>query len=188
MPLADVDILKYIASEDPREHIGINPFKIENLKGDGYDVTLGEEALSWKEYGYHIKPGADIDAMMVRSQAAPGEFLVLRPGDCVLAATREYIKLPSGFCAFLHGRSSIARLFIAVHVTAGEIDPGFEGYITIELVNHSKNTVYIPVGITIGKLVFLEMCCHPERLYLGRYQGAMGVQASRLWLPEGMQK
>ena len=95
------------------------------------------------------------------------ERVVLLPGQIVLAHTFEYIKLPPTVAAELEGRSSYARLGLEVHMSAGMIDPGFEGVITLELVNNGPNPIHLFPGVRIGQLRFSRVN-KPARPYSSR--------------------
>ena len=96
------------------------------------------------------------------------ESVVLLPGQIVLAHTFEYVKLPSTVAAELEGRSSYARLGLEVHLSAGMIDPGFEGVITLELVNNGPNPIDLFPGVRIGQLRFNRVNT-PARPYSSRH-------------------
>ena len=108
--------------------------------------------------------------------------LLFCPGEFALAHTAEYIKIPSDLVARVEGRSSLGRLAIVVHATAG-FDPGFEGTITLELSNLGRAAVKLYPGMRIGQLVFHTMTSPAERPYgSGRgskYQGQRGAVPSR---------
>lgn len=104
------------------------------------------------------------------------ESVVLWPGDCVLARTSEELTLPNNIIARVEGKSTWGRHFLLVHATAGFVDPGFSGSITLELVNLSKKTIHIPIGAAICQVSFdwLEISAdrpygHPE--LNSHYQG-----------------
>ena len=96
------------------------------------------------------------------------ERVVLLPGQIVLAHTFEYVKLPTTVAAELEGRSSYARLGLEVHMSAGMIDPGFEGVITLELVNNGPNPIVLFPGVRIGQLRFSRVNT-PARPYSSRH-------------------
>lgn len=110
---------------------------------------------------------------------------VLEPGDFVLASTMETVRIPTDLVAQVNGKSSWARKGLIVHTTAGFIDPGFRGQITLELKNLGERAIKIPVGAPICQLVFFQMTSPALRPYgskgLGsRYQDQKGVTGSRL--------
>jgi dCTP deaminase len=119
-----------------------------------------------------------------RIEVADGEAFVLHPGDFVLGSTIERVKIPADLVARVEGRSSLGRLAIVVHATAGFIDPGFEGQITLELSNLGRTAVKLYPGMRISQIVLHEMKSPAERPYgSGRgskYQGQSGPVASRI--------
>lgn len=113
-----------------------------------------------------------------------GEAFVLHPGDFVLGATLERIRVPSDLVARVEGRSSLGRLAVVVHATAGFIDPGFEGQVTLELSNLGRCAVKLYPGMRISQVVFHQMTSPAERPYGpargSKYQGQTGPVPSRI--------
>lgn len=104
---------------------------------------------------------------------------VLQPGEFILGSTIEYVTIPQHIVARVEGRSSVGRLGVMVHVTAGYIDPGFTGNITLELFNCSDKPFQLNFGDCLCQIVFETLsspCKHP---YDGKYQGDTGVVCSR---------
>jgi dCTP deaminase len=103
----------------------------------------------------------------------------------VLGCTMEYIRLPSTLAARIEGKSSVGRMGLAIHVTAGFVDPGFYGQLTLELVNHSGRPVFLKPGMRIAQMSFHTLSQLPRRVYgdpaLGsHYQGQVGPTPSYL--------
>ncbi len=114
--------------------------------------------------------------------AASSLFTIL-PGECMLGCTAEWVEVPRDMVARVEGKSSWGRRFILVHSTAGFIDPGFKGQITLELVNLSKEPQVLPVGQPICQISFATLDQEAQRPYghpgLGsHYQGQTGATAS----------
>lgn len=114
----------------------------------------------------------------------PGAYSIL-PGECVLGTTAERIELPPGIVGRVEGKSSWGRRFLMIHSTAGFIDPGFQGTITLELVNLSKVSQILPVGSPIAQISFQRMDTPAERPYghpdlNSHYQGQTGVTPSAI--------
>lgn len=146
------------------------------------DLRLGDEFLTFRSDGSVLdvsRAGLDDVAFEVR-----GDSFVLRPGAFVLATTIETVTLGSSLLARVEGRSSLGRLGLAVHITAGFIDPGFSGKITLELYNHNPNSIRLCKGMRICQIVFgrLESSC--LRPYAGKYQNQSRVEPSRLYADE----
>lgn len=114
----------------------------------------------------------------------PQEEFVLHPGDFVLGTTKERVGIPDDLIAHVEGRSSLGRLAIVVHATAGLADPGFEGKITLELSNLGTAPVALEPDMRIAQLTFTELTSPAERPYGkergSKYQGQTGPEASRI--------
>lgn len=126
----------------------------------GQDIRLGEE-VSYKRYVIQ-----------------DGEEIALEPGEFLLATTKEYIRMPKNCSAFVQGRSSIGRIGLTIQ-NAGYIDPGFEGEITLELMNDGNNLIYLTPGYPVGQMVFFDVC-ECETPYHGKYSGQRGATGSRM--------
>jgi len=113
-----------------------------------------------------------------------GSGFILQPGEFALGSTLERIAVPADLVARVEGRSSIGRIAVVVHATAGFIDPGFEGEITLELANLGRCAVKLYPGMRISQVVFHTMTSPAERPYGpargSKYQGQSGPVASRL--------
>ena len=114
----------------------------------------------------------------------PDEVFRLHPGDFVLATTKERVEIPVDLIAHVEGRSSLGRLAIVVHATAGIVDPGYHGQITLELSNLGTAPVALKPDMRISQLTFTKLLSPAERPYGSergsKYQGQSGPQASRL--------
>jgi dCTP deaminase len=114
------------------------------------------------------------------------QAFILHPGEFVLGSTLERIKLPDDLVARLEGKSSLGRLGLLIHSTAGFIDPGWDGHVTLELSNVANLPITIYYGMKIGQLSFVQMTEPAETPYgadkLGsKYQGQRGPTPSRYW-------
>ena len=109
---------------------------------------------------------------------------ILHPGDFVLGTTKERVEIPDDLIAHVEGRSSLGRLAIVVHATAGIVDPGYQGQITLELSNLGKAPVALTPDMRISQLTFTELKNRAEVPYGeergSKYQGQTGPQASRI--------
>lgn len=141
--------------------LGLHPFNPEQLSGASYDVRLGRNLLQLVP-----NAGAALDTAQPAQYEAltiPNEGLTLQPGELYLGVTHEWIKLPNNWIAKLEGVSSAGRIGIEVHCTAGFIDPGFFGHITLEIQVVKMTRVY-PYSIC-GQLVFTPVVGSVERVY-----------------------
>jgi dCTP deaminase len=111
---------------------------------------------------------------------------ILHPGEFVLGSTLERIRLPDDLVARLEGKSSLGRLGLLIHSTAGFIDPGWDGHVTLELSNVANLPITIYVGMKIGQLSFVQLT-EPASAPYGsegfgsKYQGQRGPTPSRYW-------
>jgi dCTP deaminase len=168
----------------------ITPFDSSRVQPASYDVTLGDTILVPKmARGVSYLPEArrlDLRTtkpadLVVRKEL--GKEYLLHPGDCALVSTAEIINCPSDMICSVDGKSTIGRCFVAVHVTAGFVDSGFVGAVTLELVNHGVWDFVLFPGMAIGQLRFTWLGVEVERPYgspgLGsHYQGTVGVRAA----------
>ncbi len=117
-------------------------------------------------------------------EIADGDAFVLQPGEFALGSTVERVKVPSDLVARVEGRSSIGRLAVVVHATAGFVDPGFEGRITLELGNLGRCAVKLYPGMRVSQIVFHQLLSPSERPYgpdrSSKYQGQSGPVTSRI--------
>jgi dCTP deaminase len=187
--LSDFEIRKAI--ED--DWIGIEPFDETRLQPVSVDLTLDDAYRRFRDdvhtietADHLIEPGTDYYGRVpswyshTTGHTIAPDGLRLRPGDFILACTRETIRLTPAFAARVEGKSSLGRLGVAVHITAGFIDPGFEGQITLEIANLSPASVMLHTAMPIAQIVF-EPVTPPERDYsqTGHYLGQTGPTPSR---------
>ncbi len=189
MILSDRSIRESILSG----HIGVDPapdMKTQ-LQPASLDLRLGTGFARFNSIAHlpnfesaatgAIVPGeTDIEAIMDRWETKEGESYRLEPRDFVLATTIECVRIPNNLVARVEGRSSYGRLGLIVHSTAGFIDPGFEGNITLEMTNIGDHPIMLKVGVRICQLAFEKLDMDAESPYQGKYQGQRGVTASRL--------
>ena len=150
----------------------------QQLGAASFDIRLG---TSFEVYlPAYVRQGSSADASpdAYTARSVDLDFLqhiVLLPGEMVLAHSFEYVRLPAEVAAELDGRSSYARLGLEIHLTAGMIDPGFEGTITFEMVNNGPNPISLFPGLRIGQLRFLSVQ-RPMRPYSARGSAKYGRQ------------
>lgn len=157
----------------------IEPFRADQLQPSSYDVRLGTTFRVVNRYETTV---VDLDLpetfrnLTVREYAR--DALIIHPGEAVIAQTQERVQIPNGIVARIEGKSSIARLFLIVHM-AGFIDPGYHGVVTLEMVNFLPVPIRVRPGNLIAQLSFTRMTSRAERPYAGRYQGDAEATASR---------
>jgi dCTP deaminase len=184
MVLSDRTIRRLI--EEGR--IGIDPFDEELVQPSSVDVRVDRLFRVFRNSRYPFidvkKPMEDLTELVeVGDSEQP---FILHPGEFVLGSTLERITLPDDLVARLEGKSSLGRLGLLIHSTAGFIDPGWDGHVTLELSNVANLPITIYVGMKIGQLSFVQLSEPAERPYgataLGsKYQGQAGPTPSRYW-------
>jgi dCTP deaminase len=134
----------------------------------------------------HIDPSQEQDELTAMVEPAGDEPFILHPGEFVLGSTWEVVTLPDDLAGRLEGKSSLGRLGLLTHSTAGFIDPGFTGHITLELSNVATLPIKLWPGMKIGQLCLFRLTSpaeHPygSAIYGSRYQGQRGPTPSRSW-------
>jgi dCTP deaminase len=131
-----------------------------------------------------IDPREDQADLTHMVEVKSDEAFILHPGEFVLGSTFEFVTLPDNIAARLEGKSSLGRLGLLTHSTAGFVDPGFKGHVTLELANVSNLPIKLWPGMKVGQLCFFQLSSPAETpygsaKYLTRYQGQRGPTASR---------
>ncbi len=151
------------------------------------DLRLGSQFLEFQRTNIpciHPDSEQEVDEYVSETIVEEGDEFVLHPGDFVLGTTKERVEIPPDLIAHVEGRSSLGRLAIVVHATAGLCDPGYKGQITLELSNLGTAPVALTPGMRISQLTFTELSSPSERPYGeergSKYQGQDGPQASRV--------
>ena len=160
-----------------KNHIGheiiIEPFDEARLNPNSYNLSLHNELLTYTNDILDMRTKNDTQKILI-----PPEGLVLEPGKLYLGRTSEYTKT-EGYIPMLEGRSSIGRLGICIHVTAGFGDVGFAGYWTLEL--FCVQPVRIYAGVQIAQIYYHTITQPYERYTKGKYQNNKGIQGSMLY-------
>lgn len=174
-----------IRSELFSGRIGLDPFDESMIQPASVDVRLDRFFRLFDNHKYaHIDPSVDQPDLTRLVEVAPDEPFVLHPGEFVLGATYERVSLPADVAARLEGKSSLGRLGLLTHSTAGFIDPGFSGHVTLELSNMATLPILLWPGSKVGQLCFFRLTSETENpygsgAYGNRYQGQRGPTASR---------
>lgn len=183
--LSDKTLKEYIE----KGKITIDPLEDEKqIQPSSIDMRLGNEFKVFKVVRKpYIDPKDpdDIASYMESTVVKDGEAFIIHPNEFALATTNEYVKVPDDLVARVEGRSSMGRLGITMHVTAGFIDPGFEGKITLEISNIGSMPVALYPGQRVCQIVFETMTTpselpygHPERN--SKYMGQVKPESSRI--------
>lgn len=152
----------------------ITPFDESLVQPCSLDIRLGSRACYYTDVSDYIDVHDPKTYTSVKCNFAQ---LIINPQEFVLASTLETLKLPHNIVATLTGRSSIGRLGIMIHVTAGLVDCAFHGRLTLELYNLNDRPIILYPGDVIGQLTF-DKVDDPALSYNGRYQGDMDVNSS----------
>jgi dCTP deaminase len=182
--LSDRDINAEINSG----RVKVEPFDAAMVQPSSVDVRLDRFFRVFENHKYSvIDPSIEQSELTREIAVEPDEDFILHPGEFVLASTYEVITLPDDIAGRLEGKSSLGRLGLLTHSTAGFIDPGFSGHITLELSNVANLPVKLFPGMKIGQLCLIKLSSpaeHPygSALYGSRYQGQRGPTASKSWL------
>jgi len=183
MLLSDRDIRAGLAEG----RIGLDPLDLTMVQPSSVDVRLDRWFRLFDNHKYaHIDPAEEQAELTRLVEVAPDEPFILHPGEFVLGSTYELVSLPDDLAARLEGKSSLGRLGLMTHSTAGFIDPGFSGHVTLELANVATLPVKLWPGMKIGQLCFFRTSSPVESpygtgAYGNRYQGQRGPTASRSW-------
>jgi dCTP deaminase len=167
--------------------IGIDPYDETLIQPSSVDVRVDRFFRVFHNARYPFidvkEPQDDLTELV---EIADDQPFILHPGEFVLGSTLERIQLPDDLVARLEGKSSLGRLGLLIHSTAGFVDPGWDGHVTLELSNVANLPITIYYGMKIGQLSFVQLSEPADRPYgsdeLGsKYQGQQGPTPSRYW-------
>src|SRR5881397_694894 len=184
MLLSDRDI----RAEVEAGRVVIDPWDADLVQPSSVDVRLDRYFRVFSNSQYtHIDPAQQQDDLTTQVEPEGDEPFVLHPGEFVLGSTLEVITLPDDLASRLEGKSSLGRLGLVTHSTAGFIDPGFSGHVTLELSNLATLPIKLWPGMKIGQLCLFRLSSPAEfpygsERYGSRYQGQRGPTASRSFL------
>ncbi|MER7702334.1 dCTP deaminase [Kitasatospora sp. NPDC097605] len=184
MLLSDKDI----RTEIDNGRVVIDPFDPAMVQPSSIDVRLDRFFRVFENHRYpHIDPSEEQPDLTRLVEPEGDEAFILHPGEFVLASTYEVITLPDDVASRLEGKSSLGRLGLLTHSTAGFIDPGFSGHVTLELSNVATLPIKLYPGMKIGQLCLFRLSSpseHPygSERYGSRYQGQRGPTPSRSYL------
>ena len=159
----------------------------DDVQPSSVDLHLGDHFQVFRNSRYpYIDPSREQAGLMEMVKASREEPFVLHPGEFVLGTTTERIVLPDDIVARLEGKSSLGRLGLLIHSTAGYVDPGWDGKLTLELSNVANLPIVLMPGMAIGQMSFFEMTTPVDRPYgtpgLGsKYQGQSDVTPSQAY-------
>jgi dCTP deaminase len=178
--LSDRDIQAAVNAGD----LVIEPFAEDALQPASVDIRLGAEFRVFRNHREsYIDVREPVANLTELETVEPDQAFVLHPGEFVLGTTLERVRLPDDLVARVEGKSSLGRLGLLVHATAGYVDPGWDGHLTMELSNVANLPIRLYSGMKIGQLSFLRLTSPAERPYgspglRSKYQGQVGPTAS----------
>ena len=181
MLLSDRDILAEIQAQ----RIRVEPYDEAMIQPSSIDIRLDRFFRVFENHKYpHIDPAADQSDLTREVEPDGDDPFILHPGEFVLGSTYEVCSLPDDIAARVEGKSSLGRLGLLTHATAGFVDPGFSGHVTLELANVATLPIKLYPGMKIGQLCFFRLTSpaeHPygSAKYGSRYQGQRGPTPSR---------
>jgi dCTP deaminase len=181
--LSDRDIRSALEAGD----VAIRPYDPKDLQPSSVDLHLDRSFRVFRNNRYPFidvrSPQPDLTELL---HVADDEPFILHPGEFVLGSTLERVGLPDDMVARLEGKSSLGRLGLLIHSTAGYVDPGWDGYLTLELSNVANLPITIYAGMKIGQISFFRLSTAADRPYgskdtRSKYQGQRGPTASRFF-------
>ncbi len=173
-----------IRTELEAGRVKVDPYHPSDLQPSSIDLHLDRQFRVFRNNRYAFidprSPQPDLTELLAVEDDEP---FILHPGEFVLGRTVEWVELPDDIVARLEGRSSLGRLGLLIHSTAGYVDPGWKGTLTLELSNVANLPIALYAGMRIGQISFFRMSSPVERPYgskeLGsKYQGQLEPTAS----------
>jgi dCTP deaminase len=157
----------------------VTPYDSSLVQPASIDLRLASHLRIYSETDTRpIDPDRPDDLDLRSIYMAHGGFL-LRPNQFALGCTEESVAIPPQYVGRIEGKSSRGRIGLIVHVTAGYVDPGFYGVLTLEMLNVNSRPILLRPGMRIAQLSVLEMAAPPEQPYNGRYQGQTTTTPAR---------
>jgi dCTP deaminase len=178
-----------LSDRDLKERVGkdiiVRPMEPDQIGPSSIDLSLGNKWRIFKQLTKtHIDPSKDKDTDEFTEVVTADEF-VIHPGEFVLGTTKEFIQVPVDLVGRLEGRSSWGRLGIVIHSTAGFVNPGFNGTLTLEMTNLGKMPVLLKSGMRICQIIFEKLNSPVETPYdkreSSKYAGQNGPGASKIF-------
>jgi dCTP deaminase len=165
--------------------IVIDPFDERCIQPSSIDLHVDSQFRVFANSRYaYIDVKDEMPDLTELVEVKPDEAFILHPGEFVLGSTLERVSLPDDLVARLEGKSSLGRLGLLIHSTAGYVDPGWDGYLTLELSNVANLPITLYPGMKIGQISFFQLTTPAETPYGSagnKYQGQRGPTASRFY-------
>ena len=184
MVLSDHTIREEIA----KKRIIIEPFDPGCIQPASIDVHLDKKILifrTWR-YPFYVDVKQKLDDLTQLVEIEEDNPFFLQPGEFVLGSTLESVTLPDDIVGRLEGKSSLGRIGLLIHSTAGYVDPGWQGHLTLELSNVAKLPITLYYGMRIGQISFIRLTSAADKVYgaeglRSKYQGQTEPTPSRYY-------
>ncbi len=176
-----------IKNELAAGRIIIEPFEESAIQPSSVDLRLDHRFVVFENHTFsHIDVKSNLEALTTEVEASDDKPFILHPGDFVLGSTAERIAIPADLVGRIEGKSSLGRLGLLIHTTAGFVDAGWDGQLTLEFSNVASLPITLYPGMKIGQISFMRMSTEADNPYgagvLGsKYQGQKGPRPSRYW-------
>lgn len=183
MFLSDIDILNALEKKE----ITIKDFDPKRLQPASYDVLLGSEFMLFDKHALDvIDPLQPLDKYMRKITIPKGGSFVLHPGEFALTVTQDYFGVGNKYCCHIMGKSSLARMGLIIHTTAGFVDPGNELNATLELFNTNSLPIKLYPGMKIAQIAFCLLQTPAQKTYgdpslNSKYYKSHHVESSQMW-------
>ncbi|MFV0525070.1 MAG: dCTP deaminase [Acidimicrobiales bacterium] len=165
----------------------IEPFDPDAVQPSSVDLRLDHRFVVFRNHTFsHIDVKANLEELTDTVEANEKDPFILHPGEFVLGSTAERVAIPADLVGRIEGKSSLGRLGLLIHTTAGFVDAGWDGQLTLEFSNVASLPITLYPGMKIGQISFIRMTTDADRPYgtgeLGsKYQGQKGPRPSRYW-------
>ena len=188
--LGCVDVIlsdRTIREEVSAGRIVIEPFDPAAVQPSSVDLRLDHRFVVFRNHTFsHIDVKADLTDLTDTVEATDDNPFILHPGEFVLGSTAERVAIPADLVGRIEGKSSLGRLGLLIHTTAGFVDAGWDGQLTLEFSNVASLPITLYPGMKIGQISFIRMTTEADNPYgtgeLGsKYQGQKGPRPSRYW-------
>ncbi len=176
-----------IRDEIERGRVVIDPFDDRSVQPSSVDLRVDRRFRTFHNARYpYIDVKKEMPGLTELVEVEDSTPFILHPGEFVLGSTLERVQLPDDLVARLEGKSSLGRLGLLIHSTAGYVDPGWDGYLTLELSNVANLPITIYPGMKIGQISFFRLTSAAMSPYgakdrASKYQGQQGPTASRFF-------
>jgi len=176
-----------IKDEVAAGRIIIEPYDPAAVQPSSVDLRLDHRFIVFRNHTFsHIDVKANLEDLTTEVEATDDDPFILHPGEFVLGSTAERVAIPADLVGRIEGKSSLGRLGLLIHTTAGFVDAGWDGQLTLEFSNVASLPITLYPGMKIGQVSFIRMSTPADNPYgkseLGsKYQGQVGPRPSRYW-------